>query len=198
MTPKLQLRTRCAITVVSVLLLATPVAYAEEYDSPDSAPTVRPSATHSFAGRPAGEGRPRPGRTPQKHTPYANDDSERQDPDGREREEPRRTPSGTRSDEPSASVSPSRTPSATPSRTRPSVQQTLPEEDEAPETDEQQEALVPPTPTPSGSEPAAARQQAPQAVPQPVAQQISPLSLGIGMALMGLGIGFLGVRLRRR
>jgi hypothetical protein len=32
----------------------------------------------------------------------------------------------------------------------------------------------------------------------PVAHQISPLSLGIGMALMGLGIGFLGMRLRRR
>ncbi|WP_189890458.1 LPXTG cell wall anchor domain-containing protein [Streptomyces xantholiticus] len=29
-------------------------------------------------------------------------------------------------------------------------------------------------------------------------EQVSPLSLGIGMALMGLGIGFLGVRLRRR
>jgi hypothetical protein len=32
----------------------------------------------------------------------------------------------------------------------------------------------------------------------PIGQEISPLSLGVGMALMGLGIGFLGVRLRRR
>lgn len=33
---------------------------------------------------------------------------------------------------------------------------------------------------------------------RPLARQISLLSLGVGMALMGVGIGFLGVRLRRR
>ncbi|WP_246339761.1 hypothetical protein [Streptomyces lunaelactis] len=71
-------------------------------------------------------------------------------------------------------------------------------EDEELETDEQEEAVVSVPLTPSASPPAAARQQAPQTVPEAVGRQISPLSLGAGMALMGLGIGFLGVRLRRR
>ncbi|WP_256356027.1 hypothetical protein [Streptomyces sp. PKU-EA00015] len=46
--------------------------------------------------------------------------------------------------------------------------------------------------------PAEAGDQGPHSAPAPVAHQISPLSLGVGMALMGLGIGFLGIRLRRR
>lgn len=36
-----------------------------------------------------------------------------------------------------------------------------------------------------------------QALSQPVARAVPALTLGIGIALMGLGIGFLGLRLRR-
>jgi hypothetical protein len=71
-------------------------------------------------------------------------------------------------------------------------------EREAEERPEQREAEASPTPTPSRTAPAAARDQAPQVVPEAITHQISPLSLGAGMALMGLGIGFLGIRLRRR
>lgn len=46
--------------------------------------------------------------------------------------------------------------------------------------------------------PAEAGRQPTRTAPTPAVQQVSPLSLGIGMALMGIGIGFLGVRMRRR
>lgn len=65
----------------------------------------------------------------------------------------------------------------------------------APEAEEPGTAMDEPRGT---GAPAAARQHPSQTVPAPAAQQISLLSLGIGMALMGLGIGFLGVRMRRR
>ncbi|MER5768893.1 hypothetical protein [Streptomyces sp. NPDC001985] len=62
-----------------------------------------------------------------------------------------------------------------------------------------EEAGEPPAGSLSPYAPAAARQRRSERAPEPMAhQQVSPLSLGIGMALMGLGIGFLGVRMRRR
>ncbi|MCX4584021.1 hypothetical protein [Streptomyces sp. NBC_01481] len=193
MTPALRTH-HCAITVASLLLLATPVAYAEESEAPELTPAAAtPAVSSSLAGRPAGEGRPRPGRTPEKHRTHASQD--RDEPGEADREDrPGRRPS----ESPSPSVSASQSASAAPSRTRPSQRKPPPAEDEELTTGEQEEAEASASPAPIPSAPAAARQQAPQALPQPVAQQISPMSLGIGMALMGLGIGFLGVRLRRR
>ncbi|MFF3323368.1 hypothetical protein [Streptomyces sp. NPDC002889] len=75
---------------------------------------------------------------------------------------------------------------------------TPPGEDAAREEEEPGEVLGTWVPAPSVSAGAAARHQEPRAAPGPAGQEISPLSLGAGMALMGLGIGFLGLRLRRR
>ncbi|MGI5401633.1 hypothetical protein ACQEVG_19765 [Streptomyces sp. CA-135486] len=197
MTPRL--RTQCAIIVASFLLLATPVAYAEESEASDPSPTATPVASASLAGRQAGEGRPRPGRPPRTVSP-SDDES---DGEAYDRGDPARTPSTGASVSPSASVSASRSAatSAAPSHAHPAKPDPPPAEDEALEKEEPEEpdgAWAAPTPTPTRTAPAAARHQGPQALPEPIAHQISPLSLGIGMALMGLGIGFLGVRLRRR
>lgn len=48
------------------------------------------------------------------------------------------------------------------------------------------------------SRPAAAPHMASEAAPTLVDQRIPVLTLGVGLALMGLGIGFLGLRMRRR
>ncbi|WP_169749558.1 hypothetical protein [Streptomyces exfoliatus] len=48
------------------------------------------------------------------------------------------------------------------------------------------------------SRPAAAPRMAAEATPPLVDQRIPVLTLGVGLSLMGLGIGFLGVRMRRR
>ncbi|MFD3567331.1 hypothetical protein [Streptomyces sp. NPDC058671] len=48
------------------------------------------------------------------------------------------------------------------------------------------------------SRPGAAPREAAEAVPALADQRIPVLTLGVGLALMGLGIGFLGVRMRRR
>ncbi|MFI1394405.1 hypothetical protein [Streptomyces sp. NPDC020681] len=80
----------------------------------------------------------------------------------------------------------------------PSPSSPPPTEEEALETEELEDAAKPQSPAPTLTAPADARHRTEQAVPEAVAHQISPVSLGIGMALMGLGIGFLGVRMRRR
>ncbi|MFE7130240.1 hypothetical protein ACFVIM_05220 [Streptomyces sp. NPDC057638] len=59
-------------------------------------------------------------------------------------------------------------------------------------------ATVSPPPGTHPRDPALARQRGSEALaPATAPHRISPLSLGVGMALMGLGIGFLGVRIRR-
>ena len=68
----------------------------------------------------------------------------------------------------------------------------------APETEDEGEAVEPLDSPLSPLAPAEARRQPTRTAPTPAVQQVSPLSLGIGMALMGIGIGFLGVRMRRR
>ncbi|MFF3839553.1 hypothetical protein [Streptomyces sp. NPDC001930] len=48
------------------------------------------------------------------------------------------------------------------------------------------------------SRPGAAPRMAAESAPPLVDQRIPVLTLGVGLALMGLGIGFLGLRMRRR
>ncbi|MFF1507060.1 hypothetical protein [Streptomyces sp. NPDC058326] len=48
------------------------------------------------------------------------------------------------------------------------------------------------------SRPAAAPRTAAEGASALVDQRIPVMTLGVGLALMGLGIGFLGVRMRRR
>lgn len=86
------------------------------------------------------------------------------------------------------------TPGALPEANPPGA---LPEADVPPEAD----APAPeakPSPARPAHPPAAARQSAAQAVARPSQQAVPLLTLGAGLALTGLGIGFFGARLRRR
>lgn len=67
----------------------------------------------------------------------------------------------------------------------------LEEEEPEPETGEVSPAQpAPGTPPPSG-------QSAPQALDGPAVRQVQEVSLGAGIALVGLGLGFLAFRMRR-
>ncbi|MDI9889084.1 hypothetical protein QMZ92_33280 [Streptomyces sp. HNM0645] len=127
-----------------------------------------PSPTASLAGRQAGEGRLRPGRTsaPSPDVSTPDDGLEH----GRDPEE-----------------------AAT-------------EEDTTPHDESEAEAeshAVPDSPSPSeptptdDASPAAAGRSDPRPVSQPLERQIPALTLGAGCALMGLGLGYMGLRLRR-
>ncbi|MER7516781.1 hypothetical protein [Streptomyces sp. NPDC126499] len=120
-----------------------------------------PRDSASLAGRPAGEGRERPGRPAD------------------------------------ASGSPSPTSPEEPARTK-----TATEEESVEEPDEAVE-VVPGTDGPvvrssPGELPAAAPRIGTEAPLDLSDRRIPVLTLGVGLALMGLGIGFLGVRMRRR
>ncbi|SDM27704.1 hypothetical protein [Streptomyces wuyuanensis] len=130
-----------------------------------------PSPTASLAGRQAGEGRLRPGRTavpsldasPSPDRPHGHDGHEHGVDRGRE-----------------------------------------PDEDMTPRTEDEDESqAVPDEPSPSeptsadDASPAAAGESHPQPVSQPLERQIPVLTLGAGCALMGLGLGYMGLRLRR-
>ncbi|WP_149182480.1 hypothetical protein [Streptomyces sp. TRM49041] len=127
----------------------------------------------SLAGRPAGAGRPRPGRT--QLPPPAPSAS--------------RPPSA--SPPPSASAAPSgsaRTRTATPpdhSDGEGTAREAVPEEDSP--------AAVRPHRSPS----AAAYEPGARTAETGADRRIPVLTLGVGLALVGLGIGFLGVRIRR-
>ncbi|MFF8384190.1 hypothetical protein [Streptomyces kanasensis] len=121
----------------------------------------------SLAGRPAGVGRPKPGR-PVKPSPTG--------------------PSAF----PVASHAPgdgSRTKTATePDRFA----------DEEPELDVVPEGDSPAADAPRHTPSAAAREARAHAAETGVDRRIPVLTAGVGLSLMGLGIGFLGLRLRRR
>ncbi|MFE5851645.1 hypothetical protein ACFQ61_00260 [Streptomyces sp. NPDC056500] len=200
MTPRLRGR-RCVIAVAAAMVLyAPPLAQAVEQERPAERPNPTASPTASLAGRAAGEGRTRPGRSAAEERPRTDETSAAaSDSD---------SASVSNSDSDSATRNGSAPPTDAASQHRPNSSAPdalpaisadpsgpLPEEDMAPEAEEPGTAMDDPRGT---GAPAAARQHPGQTVPAPTAQQISPLSLGIGMALMGLGIGFLGVRMRRR
>ncbi|MEU2076473.1 hypothetical protein, partial [Streptomyces sp. NPDC013489] len=60
----------------------------------------------------------------------------------------------------------------------------------------EEEAAAPETPP--ASRPGALPRMASESAAPLVDQRIPVLTLGVGLALMGLGIGFLGLRMRRR
>ncbi|WP_179166639.1 hypothetical protein [Streptomyces sp. CB03238] len=99
---------------------------------------------------------------------------------------------------PSDAVSPgSPSGSADPSRTKTATAPGLPWGDEP------QEEAVPETESPAAADPphsppAAAYEPAARAADTVADRQIPVLTLGVGLAMMGLGLGFLGVRIRRR
>ncbi|WP_160159755.1 hypothetical protein [Streptomyces sp. WAC05374] len=210
MAPRLD--PRCA-TVVAVLLLATPsvTAYAEEtgpaaepdvgvvrptggasdrpVTTPPSAsaaasvaasagpstgpgavlgPTRNAAASPSLAGRSAGEGRQRPGR-PVSPSPSPSGDVSRGSPAG----------------------------PADPARTKTATAPGLPWGEEA-ESEAVPETESPAAADPPRSPPAAAYEPAAQTADTLADRQIPVLTLGVGLAMMGLGLGFLGLRMRRR
>ncbi|MER6915177.1 hypothetical protein ABT354_26165 [Streptomyces sp. NPDC000594] len=220
MTPRL--RTRCAITVASFLLLllaapGTRVA-AEEGPGAPERPGAAPSAP--LAGHPAGEGRTRPGHPPVTPAPWPDGGSGEPAGAGTPGAAPSGhtappgstapavpsspgvlSPSGIGSRSPAESPEP---PGEPPNRSPgdraedPGARRVddVPGNDDIP-ADARDAAAEPPARlTPLDDE--AARQQGYEGPPEPVPHHVSPLSLGVGMALMGLGIGFLGVRMRRR
>ncbi|MFF8291559.1 hypothetical protein ACF068_20335 [Streptomyces sp. NPDC016309] len=211
-----RLCSRCATAVAALLLAASflwgaPAAYAEETDpaldpvaglvpppgdegspSPSAGvPSLSPSASRSaagadtapgsvagptrhapaspsLAGRPAGEGRQRPGRPAS----------------------PSASPSGDVSPGPSAGT-------ARPPRTKTATAPGLPQgrETEAEAVPEEESPAATDTPH---SPPAAAYEPAAQTAGTLADRQIPVLTLGVGLAMMGLGLGFLGLRMRRR
>ncbi|WP_432248742.1 hypothetical protein ACRAR1_14805 [Streptomyces sanyensis] len=151
----------------------------------------------SLAGRQAGEGRLRPGRKPS--TASADSGSPA----------PPRTPRGAAEESAAASPPHSARPSGDATQSAGDRERdgdppeepspaTPPAEDKASEDRAPFRTASGPAPGQRPSAGAAARDQGPPGLPGPPARQISPASLGVGLALMGLGIGFLGVRLRRR
>ncbi|MFD7015054.1 hypothetical protein [Streptomyces sp. NPDC059928] len=196
------LRPLTAAATLTGALLLTPLPYASAVSTPPpsppatatpsrspnsspstrtSSPSARPSsppasAEQRLAGSRAGEGRTRPGRVSPPHDflPYAADD-ELQLPDA----------------------------------VRPAQQEDAPQTQTQTQPQPQPQTPVPKPPEPRESAPPPAPSTAPQRPPSahhhPSAQAVTDesdlryhvLSLGAGLALTGLGLGFLGLRLRR-
>ncbi|MEV8354459.1 hypothetical protein ACFVTT_10045 [Streptomyces niveus] len=215
-----RLRTSCALAVAGTLaslLLAAPLAYAEDREPPRVGPSRTPSATSSLAGNQAGQGRPRPGRTTASPSPSESAATEESmDPapspspssPSTGKSANGRTSSGSASPSPSASASRSAEPKKEKKREKESAPKTEPERtpDRRDEDDGDEDVALSDDSEASGNAPyapstppqdASAQEQSSQVVSQPVARAVPALTLGIGMALMGLGIGFLGVRQRR-
>jgi hypothetical protein len=211
-------RTRCAIAVASLAVLGTPVAYAQEFTAsaplttapvsaspsmiavgaagpaPAPAPTgtsaasAEATAAPALPDEPAGQGRTRPGRPPVSESPALTLD-------------PGPAPARSASASHSRSVSIPAPDSSPSSPVRPYGRDAVPTRQAPAVTDAERETAAEAADEESGpawEEPTAARQQPAQAADAATARQISPLSLGTGLTLMGLGVGFLGVRLRRR
>ncbi len=232
--------------------MAAPGAYAEESTPPVTGPTASAESALSSAGRPAGEGRPRPGRPPEPEAASPDDGGPRADDGGDPEADPEAEwESGWETDEetegdpetttetgPAPSARPSRPPRipASPSDARPRTSPSEPaspsrhgeseesEEDQAAEpggnrkgtdgtdegtdretdghaADEPLEEFVHPpedSEAPRRRPPSAARESATRTVGDPSARPVAVLTLGTGITLIGLGLGFLGLRLRRR
>ncbi|WP_330174894.1 hypothetical protein OG875_15900 [Streptomyces sp. NBC_01498] len=216
--PLARLRVFCALVVsVAALAVTVPLAYGEDGEPPRGGPTRAPSATASLAGHPAGQGRPRPGRptgTGGASEPGAADG--RWEAVTRPSVSPSTSPSTSgRPSSGSASPSPGRSGSTSP---EPESGRTDGAEEDGGTGDGRDpdgrdegsgddEELLPEdldasqdTPLPSRTPPqdSTARERNSQAVSRSAVGPSPALTLGVGMALMGLGIGFLGVRLRRR
>ncbi|MBT2490610.1 hypothetical protein J7E96_19245 [Streptomyces sp. ISL-96] len=160
-------------------------------DWPERPSASAASPAKSLAGRPAGEGRTRPGRPSDKSAP----------PSRSEEEGGKASPSGSGSPSGSPGVAPSRSASGSASASASSA--ATPLKSYAPEPwDVHEEALEEPGNDPDGSPsiaapPGAAHEGSEQVVAQSDPLGIHVLPLGAGLTLVGLGLGFLGLRLRR-
>ncbi|WP_351230330.1 hypothetical protein [Streptomyces sp. NPDC002133] len=167
---------------------------------PKSSPKTSPSASPSpsLAGRPAGEGRERPGRTAAPPvstatTPEAGHDS------GRQRE---LTPRRAREREREQARERERERMKAELRKEAEMRKRLLREQREREardahTSAPAAPVPPPTATPSPTAPARVGKAAPPSSTRPLERQIPVMTLGAGCALMGLGLGYMGLRLRR-
>ncbi|MFD5103251.1 hypothetical protein [Streptomyces albidochromogenes] len=166
------------------------VAAPDRPERPERPAASAASPTGTLAGRPAGEGRRRPGRPPA----HSADPGRDEEADEKASPSPSASPSG------GARVSPSA--SASGSASAPASSPAAPRKSYAPESwDVHEEALdeadqEPAAPT-SDRPPGAAPEGSEQVVAQSDPLGVHVLPLGAGLTLMGLGLGFLGLRLRR-
>ncbi|MFF1922242.1 hypothetical protein ACFVW8_16945 [Streptomyces sp. NPDC058221] len=79
--------------------------------------------------------------------------------------------------------------------------QEIAQEDEAADSDEEESAATDPAVAPAVTPDASASPEngrlSPQALDGRTMAQVRQMSLGVGVALVGLGLGFLGLRMRR-
>ncbi|MEU3185004.1 hypothetical protein ABZ707_12505 [Streptomyces sp. NPDC006923] len=193
-------------------------APADGPEEPEDGPAEEPGdeLSEPLAGRPAGEGRIRPGRPaepgewPPEDPAGEESDTFWDDARGHAWDDPRaetglnpsrrpgRSPSPSTSPSPSASASPTAQPTPEPSRESGRTDegnardQTWESEDPADEYPAEEA-------TPRGSRPpSAARKPVSKAIAESMTRPIPVLTLGAGITLIGLGLGFLGMRLRHR
>ncbi|OII66104.1 MULTISPECIES: hypothetical protein [unclassified Streptomyces] len=159
---------------------ASPGASASE-DPPEASPPAStaparpgPSLLPSMAGRPEGVGRPRPGRFP---FPFPS------------------LPSPSASD--SATASTSASPSASPSPRDGTATATAAHSRRGPAWEAVPKAGSPGVVLPWSTTSPEPRHQGSLATGATVDRRVPVLTLGLGLAFMGAGIGFLGLRLRR-
>ncbi|MFF3339357.1 hypothetical protein [Streptomyces flavidovirens] len=163
-------------------------------DMPEGPYASAASPAESLAGRPAGEGRERPGRAPEKSADPGEGEGEETgeeaagevSPSGSA--SPSGSPRGTLS--PSASASTSASASATPRKSY--APKPWDVHEQALEDPAHEPAASPPDPPPGG-----AHEGSEQVVAQSDPLGVHVLPLGAGLTLVGLGLGFLGLRLRR-
>ncbi|MFJ7996967.1 hypothetical protein ACIQ7D_07395 [Streptomyces sp. NPDC096310] len=143
------------------------------------------------------------------HTPESGTGAAATRPAGQPSGAPATPPAGSARPSPrtssAASDSAGTSASASPSRVRPGRPAKPPEADGQEETAEEDEALpepVAPIPdtssTPRPPAPEAPRERGTAFVTNTSGRPVSVLTLGTGITLIGLGLGFLGLRLRRR
>ncbi|MGW0563516.1 hypothetical protein ACWDZ4_23645 [Streptomyces sp. NPDC003016] len=154
-------------------------------------PTAAPSK--SLAGRPAGEGRTRPGRTPDKSAAPSGSGSATAEAAESGGTSPSGSTGATRSPSASASGSASASASASATPREPYAPPPGGVHEEALEDPWHESAASPSHAAPPG----AAREGSRQAVAQSGPLGVHVLPLGVGLSLVGLGLGFLGLRLRR-
>ncbi|GAA3373398.1 hypothetical protein GCM10020367_33170 [Streptomyces sannanensis] len=178
-------------TLLAALLL-TPPGHAAQH-IPGAAVKAEASPRDDggkLAGRPAGEGRPRPGRMPDEAAAPSEDD---------EADDPSPTVSRTPG---LALSSPSASASDTPTRphrySRPHGPRAPYRQWEEPSEEEEAPAEAQPSPSTSTTAPAVADEAAQPPGSGDSDPRIHVLSMGAGLTLTGLGLGFLGLRLRRQ
>jgi len=219
-------RLLCARPLLLLALLLGPAASGSCAYAAEPAPTRPPASDETQAGSDPGEGRTPPGRPeskpPDHDRPEKPPDADHPRQEHHDAGTPAAEPSKNATAAPSGSASPGR-PNASPGKTtasptRPSGSASAaapkrPQHTAAPPRPATAPAAVPPEQTeardypdddevqsaapPSGATVGTARRAPRQTVAEPATPVVGVLPLGSGLVLVGLGVGFLALRLRR-